>query len=586
MCPLRPGNLSAGTTSSQRSSASSTLSSFRGQSSCRARLGSARRLCGWPASTPQPPADTGSCPLDPRAPRPGSRSQGCPTSSGDAGHVVAELPPIQRRALEAALLLGEAEIDADDRAVPPPSSRPCDGWPVRARSASRSTTSSGWTRLRARRSATRSPAWTSAGRGPPGSPRRSPRLASPRRARGPTPDGRRHRPEPRRDPRAAPRPPRHDVSAADVDQALGDLARQPVLRARARNCAPAPRRNARSRRGAPDPVEPRRAPARAHRQPRPEALDVARAVAALADPTVALLEAAIGARFDPGSPRRSTRGFSSSTASDVRFTHPLLGSAVVARQTPARRRSLHARLADVVPSAEERARHLALATAEPDRESPRSSRRPLERRRPRGAGGGRRSCRAGASAHAPLEPGRRPPAPARRRRPCTTAPGTTPEQRRCSSRRARALHRATSAQPSWHIWPAPDPPADAVALYREALSEAEADDALQATIHLRLAELMRFTGGDSSAASNTPSSPSRRLARRRRRAPLPCTRGLRPHALQRRTRHPNRGDGRRRSRSSGRWRSGRSTTVRRWSSAAAVLVGGPRPRARSLPGGP
>ena len=33
------------------------------------------------------------------------------------GHVVAELPPIQRRALEAALLLGEAEVDADDRAV-------------------------------------------------------------------------------------------------------------------------------------------------------------------------------------------------------------------------------------------------------------------------------------------------------------------------------------------------------------------------------------------------------------------------------------------------------------------------------------
>ena len=37
---------------------------------------------------------------------------------GDAAaDVVAELPPIQRRALEAALLLGEAEIDADDRAV-------------------------------------------------------------------------------------------------------------------------------------------------------------------------------------------------------------------------------------------------------------------------------------------------------------------------------------------------------------------------------------------------------------------------------------------------------------------------------------
>jgi hypothetical protein len=37
---------------------------------------------------------------------------------GDAaGDVLPELPPIQRRALEAALLLGESEIHADDRAV-------------------------------------------------------------------------------------------------------------------------------------------------------------------------------------------------------------------------------------------------------------------------------------------------------------------------------------------------------------------------------------------------------------------------------------------------------------------------------------
>ncbi len=38
-------------------------------------------------------------------------------------------------------------------------------------------------------------------------------------------------------------------------------------------------------------------------------------------------------------------------------------------------------------------------------------------------------------------------------------------------------------------------PQDAVARYREALSEAQGDDALQATIHLHLAALMRFTEG-------------------------------------------------------------------------------------------
>ena len=49
----------------------------------------------------------------------------------------------------------------------------------------------------------------------------------------------------------------------------------------------------------------------------------------------------------------------------LRFTHPLLSFAVAARETPARRRSLHAQLAAVVVG-EQRARHLALATSEPD----------------------------------------------------------------------------------------------------------------------------------------------------------------------------------------------------------------------------
>ena len=49
---------------------------------------------------------------------------------------------------------------------------------------------------------------------------------------------------------------------------------------------------------------------------------------------------------------------------------------------------------------------------------------------------------------------------------------------------------------SWRSWPASSQARrTAVALYREALSEAEGDDALQATIHLRLAGLMRFTEG-------------------------------------------------------------------------------------------
>lgn len=50
----------------------------------------------------------------------------------------------------------------------------------------------------------------------------------------------------------------------------------------------------------------------------------------------------------------------------VRFTHPLLASVVYGSATPERRRQLHARLAGIVADAEERARHLALSAIEPD----------------------------------------------------------------------------------------------------------------------------------------------------------------------------------------------------------------------------
>lgn len=50
----------------------------------------------------------------------------------------------------------------------------------------------------------------------------------------------------------------------------------------------------------------------------------------------------------------------------IRFVHPLLESTVRARATAARRRAVHRTLSQLVPSAEERARQLALATEGPD----------------------------------------------------------------------------------------------------------------------------------------------------------------------------------------------------------------------------
>ncbi|MBA3365359.1 MAG: AAA family ATPase, partial [Actinobacteria bacterium] len=98
------------------------------------------------------------------------------------------------------------------------------------------------------------------------------------------------------------------------------------------------------------------------------ALEVARAVAALADPTVTLVESAVGSPTDAGLSETLAARIVELDGERLRFTHPLLGSAVAARQTPSRRRSLHARLADIVPSAEERAHHLALATPKPSGE--------------------------------------------------------------------------------------------------------------------------------------------------------------------------------------------------------------------------
>ena len=226
------------------------------------------------------------------------------------------------------------------------------------------------------------------------------------------------------------------------------------------------------------------------------ALEIARAVAALADPTVTLLEAAFGARVDRGLAETLDVGILELDGERLRFTHPLLGTAVAARQTPARRRSLNARLADVVPSAEERARHLALATAKPDpdvasvleeaartanvRGAPATAAELAEQAfrltPPSCADDARRRLfvaadmydRAGDSdrATALLEQAR-----------AAAAPG---------NERATVLAHLAGVQTSAQ---------DAVALYREALAEAGADDALQARIHLSLAGLMRFSDG-------------------------------------------------------------------------------------------
>jgi DNA-binding CsgD family transcriptional regulator len=100
----------------------------------------------------------------------------------------------------------------------------------------------------------------------------------------------------------------------------------------------------------------------------PAANDVLRMVSALSQPTVGLVNAAMG-RAD-----RVRAGMSISVEAGVlevhdglvRFTHPLLASGVYSQIPPEDRQNLHERLAEVVGDPEERARHLALSVDPPD----------------------------------------------------------------------------------------------------------------------------------------------------------------------------------------------------------------------------
>ena len=227
------------------------------------------------------------------------------------------------------------------------------------------------------------------------------------------------------------------------------------------------------------------------------ALEAARAVAALADPTVPLVEAAVGRRADAGLAETLAARILELDGERLRFTHPLLGSAVAARQTPSRRRSLHARLAKLVPTAEERARHLALATAAPSREIAAILEDAARSAHARGAPATAAELAEQALRLTPAHNVRRTPVGG-----CSSPPrGTTPRGDagratalldRARAAAAPGVERATVLAQLAGVQASPQ---DAVALYREALSEAEGDDALQATIHLSLAGLMRFSEG-------------------------------------------------------------------------------------------
>ena len=94
------------------------------------------------------------------------------------------------------------------------------------------------------------------------------------------------------------------------------------------------------------------------------------AAAALSAPTIPLIATATGRRDEcaPALAAAEAAGVVEVELGAVRFTHPLLASAVYGDAPPAERRQMHRRLARIVVESEESARHLALAAEGPDAE--------------------------------------------------------------------------------------------------------------------------------------------------------------------------------------------------------------------------
>ena len=228
------------------------------------------------------------------------------------------------------------------------------------------------------------------------------------------------------------------------------------------------------------------------------ARDVARVVAAVAEPTTDLVEAVLGGQAEAGLSEALDARIVDLNGARLRFTHPLLGSAVVARQTPTRRRALHARLAEVVPTREQQARHLALATDAPDRAVAATIEEAARLAKARGT-----PATAAELAEQALR---------------LTPPRDVTDRRRrvflAADRHHAAgdIDRALALLRDALAMAAPgaargelllqiadvlfdDEPREAERLYAEALLEAQGNDVLEASLQIRLADTMRWGAG-------------------------------------------------------------------------------------------
>jgi len=94
--------------------------------------------------------------------------------------------------------------------------------------------------------------------------------------------------------------------------------------------------------------------------------EVLLAASCLRSPTTTLLERADGPVAGPALSVAAVEGVVGVEGTRVRFTHPLLASAIYSGAAPDRRRAAHRRLGMIAPNVEERARHLALSSEGPN----------------------------------------------------------------------------------------------------------------------------------------------------------------------------------------------------------------------------
>ena len=90
------------------------------------------------------------------------------------------------------------------------------------------------------------------------------------------------------------------------------------------------------------------------------------ASALLSDPTIDLLEQALGPSAGQNLGRAREADLVEVRRDRIRFAHPLIGAVLESSVSAAKRRAMHRRLAGIAPNAEERARHLALGCEAPD----------------------------------------------------------------------------------------------------------------------------------------------------------------------------------------------------------------------------